>query len=157
MTEPAGLGLEGFSVEKFVLVVRPVFPVATVLEVPVCVVVGGGIALLVAQHKVKGGVTDKSASFLMGFNTVVNSLHSPFVTILQNAGVPSTHYTSMKTKFVTEKHMGYNANTDTIENIFEAGVIDPAAVTIAAVQSAAKVAGILLTTSVVIVNEGTDE
>lgn len=121
------------------------------------VVVGGGIALLVAQHKVKGGVKDKSSSFLMGFNTVVNSLHSPFITILQNAGVPSTHYTSMKTKFVTEKHMGYNANTDTIENIFEAGVIDPAAVTIAAVQSAAKVAGILLTTSVVIVNEGTDE
>lgn len=76
---------------------------------------------------------------------------SPAALIAQNAGVEG--------EVVVEKIMfsdwenGYNAMTDTYENLFEAGVIDPAKVTRCALQNAASVAGMVLTTQAIVVDK----
>jgi chaperonin GroEL (HSP60 family) len=53
----------------------------------------------------------------------------------------------------SEWEMGYNAMTDTYENLLEAGVIDPAKVTRCALQNAASVAGMVLTTQAIVVEK----
>ena len=53
----------------------------------------------------------------------------------------------------SEWELGYNAMTDTYENLLEAGVIDPAKVTRCALQNAASVAGMVLTTQAIVVDK----
>ena len=62
-----------------------------------------------------------------------------------------------KIRSSTDKNFGYNAQTDTYENLTEAGVIDPTKVTRTALQNAASVAGLLLTTECVVVEKKEEE
>ena len=79
------------------------------------------------------------------------ALVAPASLIAQNAG--------MEGEVVVEKvknsewEIGYNAMTDTYENMLEAGVIDPAKVTRCALQNAASVAGMVLTTQAIVVEK----
>lgn len=79
------------------------------------------------------------------------ALVAPAALIAQNAGVEG--------EVVVEKikdgewEIGYNAMTDKYENLLEAGVIDPAKVTRCALQNAASIAGMLLTTQAIVVEK----
>ena len=81
----------------------------------------------------------------------MQALVSPAALIAQNAGIEG--------EVVVEKikdsewEVGYNAMTDKYENLVEAGVIDPAKVTRCALQNAASVAGMVLTTQAIVVEK----
>ena len=83
---------------------------------------------------------------------VERALEEPIRQIVQNAGVEG----SIVVQRVRENDspaFGYNARTDVYENLVDAGVIDPTKVTRTALQNAASIAGLLLTTESVVVEK----
>ncbi|HCI72888.1 MAG TPA: chaperonin GroEL, partial [Balneola sp.] len=118
------------------------------------IVPGGGVALLRtlgALDKLKGANEDET----VGFQIVRKALEAPLRTISNNAGVEGA--------IVVQKVLegkgafGYNARTEVYEDLIKAGVIDPTKVTRAALQNAASVAGLLLTTEAVISDKPSDD
>ena len=72
--------------------------------------------------------------------------------IAQNAGAEASIVVA-RVKESKDKNFGYNAATDTYEDLVKAGVIDPTKVTRTALQNAASIAGLLLTTECVLVEK----
>jgi chaperonin GroEL len=113
------------------------------------IVPGGGVALLWCQQalsKLETGDSDED----IGVKIVRRALEEPIRQITQNAGAEG----SIIVEHVREKNelnWGYNAATDTYENLVKAGVIDPTKVTRTALQNAASISGLLLTTEAVVV------
>jgi len=119
------------------------------------IVPGGGVALLRAQpklDKLKGNDDDET----VGISIVRRALEEPMRIIASNAGVEGSIVVD-KIKNQKEANFGYNAQTDTYEDLVAAGVIDPTKVTRTALQNAASVAGLLLTTECVVVEKQEDE
>lgn len=111
------------------------------------VVVGGGVALVRASSAldaVKGDNDDQDT----GVNIVRIAIEAPLRTIVENAGGEGSVVIN-KIKENTG-HFGYNARTDVYEDLFEAGVIDPTKVTRLALENAASIASLLLTTECVV-------
>jgi chaperonin GroEL len=114
------------------------------------IVAGGGVALLRAQivlDKVRGTEDEK-----IGVDIVRRSLGEPLRLIAQNAGVEGSIVLA-KVRESKDKNFGYNAATDEYEDLVKAGVIDPTKVTRTALQNAASIAGLLLTTECVVVEK----
>ena len=112
------------------------------------IVPGGGVALLRSQavlEKVKGTDDEK-----IGVDIVRRSLEEPIRMIAQNAGAEGSIVVA-RVKESKDKNFGYNAATDAYEDLVKAGVIDPTKVTRTALQNAASIAGLLLTTECVVV------
>src|SRR5438094_62614 len=115
------------------------------------IVPGGGVALLFAQKaldKVKVADDDEK----IGVEIVRRSLEEPMRMIVQNAGAEASIVVG-KVKESKDKNFGYNAQTDTFEDLVAAGVIDPTKVTRTALQNAASIASLLLTTECVVVEK----
>jgi chaperonin GroEL len=113
------------------------------------IVPGGGVALLWAQKSLDG-LKRKDGDEQIGVNIVRRALEEPIRLIASNAGAEGSIVVEhVRTK--DELSHGYNAATDTYENLVKAGVIDPTKVTRTALQNAASIAGLLLTTEAVIV------
>jgi chaperonin GroEL len=115
------------------------------------IVPGGGVALLRAQvslAKLKGGDSDEQ----VGIDIVRRALEEPTRIIASNAGVEGSIVVE-KIRNSKEKAFGYNARTDSYEDMVQAGVIDPTKVTRTALQNAASVASLLLTTECVVVEK----
>jgi chaperonin GroEL len=107
---------------------------------------GGGVALLRATASVKpSGLTHDQE---VGYNIVVRACRAPLTTIASNAGQDG----GIVCERVIEAkgNMGYNAATDTYEDLVKAGVIDPTKVTRTALQNAASVSTLLLTSDALI-------
>jgi chaperonin GroEL len=118
------------------------------------IVPGGGVALLRAQpalDKVKGSEDEK-----IGVDIIRRALEEPIRMIAQNAGVEGSIIVA-KVKESKDKAYGYNAATDVYEDLVKAGVIDPTKVTRTALQNAASIAGLLLTTECVVVERKEDK
>lgn len=118
------------------------------------VVAGGGVALLRASDSLtnlKGDNEDQTT----GINIVRLALESPLRTIVVNAGQEG----SVVIQKVREGKgdFGFNARENKYENLISAGVIDPTKVTRLALENAASIAGLLLTTEAVIADEKEDE
>jgi len=114
------------------------------------VVPGGGVAFLRAQFsldRIKGTEDEKT-----GVAIVRRALEEPIRMIAQNAGAESSIVVA-RVKESKEKNFGYNAQTDTYEDLVKAGVIDPTKVARTALQNAASIAGLLLTTECVVVEK----
>jgi chaperonin GroEL len=114
------------------------------------IVPGGGVALLRAQaalEKIKGTEDEK-----IGVEIVRRALEEPIRMIAQNAGAEGSIVVE-RVRESKEKHFGYNAQSDTFEDLVKAGVIDPTKVTRTALQNAASIAGLLLTTECVVVEK----
>ncbi|HKR56970.1 MAG TPA: chaperonin GroEL [Gemmatimonadales bacterium] len=112
------------------------------------IVPGGGSALLVCQKsldKLKGGDDDEK----IGVDIVRRAIEEPIRMIAQNAGAEASIVVG-KVKESKDKNFGYNASTDEYEDLVAAGVIDPTKVTRTALQNAASIAGLLLTTECVV-------
>ncbi|HEV8265250.1 MAG TPA: chaperonin GroEL [Gemmatimonadales bacterium] len=115
------------------------------------IVPGGGVALLWCQKaldKSKGADDDEK----IGTAIVRRALEEPIRMIAQNAGAEGAIVVG-KVKESKDKNFGYNAQTDTFEDLVAAGVIDPTKVTRTALQNAASIAGLLLTTECVVVEK----
>ena len=114
------------------------------------IVAGGGVALLRAQaglEKIKGTEDER-----VGVEIVRRALEEPIRMIAQNAGAEGSIVVA-RVKESKDKNFGYNAATDTYEDLVKAGVIDPTKVTRTALQNAASIAGLLLTTEAVVVEK----
>jgi len=114
------------------------------------IVPGGGVALLRAQialEKLKGTDDEK-----VGVEIVRRALEEPIRMIAQNAGAEGSIVVA-RVRESKEKNFGYNAQTDAYEDLAKSGVIDPTKVTRTALQNAASIAGLLLTTECVVVEK----
>ncbi|HSF52210.1 MAG TPA: chaperonin GroEL [Algoriphagus sp.] len=111
------------------------------------VVVGGGVALVRAAEALvdlKGENEDQDT----GINIIRLAIESPLRTIVSNAGgEPSVVINKIREN---SGNYGYNARTDIYEDLFAAGVIDPTKVTRLALENAASIAALLLTTECVV-------
>ncbi|HUF34749.1 MAG TPA: TCP-1/cpn60 chaperonin family protein [Gemmatimonadales bacterium] len=120
---------------------------ATCAAVEEGIVPGGGVALVRAQvplDKIRGSEDEKSCA-----DIVRRALEEPIRLIAQNAGAEGSIVVA-RVKESKDKNFGYNAATDTYEDLVKAGVIDPTKVTRTALQNAASIAGLLLTTEVLV-------
>ena len=115
------------------------------------IVAGGGYTLLEAQQECRRDWETKpeEVDFAMGYDILIKALSLPAYQIAENAGQNAEDVVA----YCKGKHVGYNALTNKYENLIESGVIDPAKVTKSALQNAASVAGMLLTTEAAIVDE----
>ena len=114
------------------------------------IVTGGGVALLRCQAavaKLKLGEDEQ-----IGAEIVRRALEEPIRAIAQNAGAEGSIVVA-KVRESKEKNFGYNAQTDEFEDLVAAGVIDPTKVTRTALQNAASIAGLMLTTEAVVVEK----
>src|SRR6266853_597152 len=112
---------------------------------------GVGVALLWCQkslEKVKGTDDDQK----IGVDIVRRALEEPMRMIVQNAGAEASIVVG-KVKESKDKNFGYNAQTDEFEDLVAAGVIDPTKVTRTALQNAASIAALMLTTECVVVEK----
>jgi chaperonin GroEL len=114
------------------------------------IVTGGGIALIRAIPALDG-VSSINEDEKTGINIIRQALESPLRTIVANAGGEGSVVVN-KVKD-GQGGFGYNAKNDTFEDLFAAGIIDPKKVTRLALENAASIAGLLLTTECVIADE----
>ena len=113
------------------------------------IVPGGGVALIRAQRalkKLKLEDTDEQT----GIEIVRRAIEEPMRMIVQNAGGEGSIVVE-KIRSSKDDAFGYNALTDAYEDLVQAGVIDPTKVTRTALQNAASIAGLLLTTEALVV------
>jgi chaperonin GroEL len=112
------------------------------------IVPGGGTALLYATKALEGtkGANDDQTR---GIDIVRRAIQTPLRQIAQNAGVDGAVVAGNLLREGDET-MGFNASTDVYENLVAAGVIDPTKVVRTALQDAASVAGLLITTEATI-------
>ena len=111
------------------------------------IVAGGGVALLCAakvlrDHKLEG---DEQ----IGLNIIVRACEEPLRQIVLNAGLEGAVVVE-KVRENKDPHFGYNATTGVYEDLIAAGVIDPTKVTRTALQNAASIASLMLTTEAMI-------
>src|SRR5213596_2190174 len=114
------------------------------------IVPGGGVAFIRAQRALKTLKLD--ADEQIGVDIIRRSLEEPMRMIVQNAGGEGSIVVE-KIRTSKENNYGYNALTDEYEDLVAAGVIDPTKVTRTALQNAASIAGLLLTTEALIVEK----
>jgi chaperonin GroEL len=119
------------------------------------IVPGGGVALLRAQRALKN-LKLAEMDEQVGVEIIKRSLEEPIRMIVQNAGGEPSLVVE-KVRGSKEDSFGYNALTETYENLVQAGVIDPTKVTRTALQNAASIASLLLTTEALIVEKKEDK
>jgi len=122
------------------------------------IVIGGGIALVKASEVLLNTeFRDRleNADQQLGANIIQSAIHSPFRTIILNAG-GSPDVIINKVKEVGGNY-GFNARTDEYVDMIEAGIIDPTKVTRLALENAASVAGLLLTTECVVAEKKSEK
>jgi len=117
------------------------------------IIPGGGVALLRALGSLD--TVECNGEEKTGVDIVRKALEEPIRQISENAGLEGSVVVN---KVMGESGaFGYNAQTDTFEDLMKAGVIDPTKVTLHAIENAASIAGLLLTTEAVVVDKPEDK
>lgn len=119
------------------------------------IVPGGGYTLLVAQQELqkRDDCLWSNPDFGAGYDILVNSLSLPLIQIADNAGADS----EVVINTCKKEDKGYDAMNDKFVDMFEAGIVDPAKVTRSAIENAASVASMLLTTEASIVRKNEED
>ncbi len=121
------------------------------------IIPGGGVALLRSVSAVEAVRSKARGDEKMGVDIVLRALGSPLKQIAENTGQNG----SVVLEDVREKatNVGFDANTGEFVDMFDAGIVDPTKVTRSALQNAASVAGLLLTTETMVTDyeKGEDE
>jgi chaperonin GroEL len=112
------------------------------------IVPGGGVALLRAKKAV-GRITNDNADVQAGINIVLKALETPLRQIAENSGVEGSIVVGKIMENKSETY-GFDAQTEEYVDMVEKGIIDPAKVVRAALQDAASVAGLLVTTEAMV-------
>jgi chaperonin GroEL len=117
------------------------------------IIPGGGVAFLRSLTSLDNIKCDEDE--MVGVNIIRKALEEPIRQISQNAGFEGSVVVN---KVAAEKGAyGFNAQTNTYEDLLKAGVIDPTKVTRCALENAASIAGLLLTTEAVVVDQPEDK
>jgi chaperonin GroEL len=111
------------------------------------IVAGGGVALLCAAKALKDHKLDGDEQ--IGLNIIARACEEPLRQIVLNAGLEGAVVVE-KVRESKDPHFGFNAATGTYEDLIAAGVIDPTKVTRTALQNAASIASLMLTTEAMI-------
>ncbi len=119
------------------------------------IVPGGGVALVRAQKALVGFKLD-DADEQVGVELIKRAIEEPLRMIVQNAGGEPSIVVE-RVRSADDNKFGYNALTDVYEDLVQAGVIDPTKVTRTALQHAASISGLLLTTEALIVESKDDK
>ena len=118
------------------------------------IVTGGGVAFIRAQAALEG-FTGDNADETTGIAIIRRAIEEPLRQICKNAGVEGAVIVNKVRE--GEGNFGYNAKNDTFGDLRAAGVVDPAKVTRVALENAASVAGMFLTTECVICDKKEDK
>jgi chaperonin GroEL len=122
------------------------------------IVAGGGSALLRCIPAVETLADKLKGDERLGAEIVARALEKPIRTIAENGGIDGAVVADeVKTRGEDKPTIGYNANTGDYEDMFKAGIVDPTKVTRSALQNAASIAGLMLTTEVMITKIDEDE
>ena len=113
------------------------------------IVAGGGVALLRAKAALTAIVAE-NADEATGIQIVSRAVESPLRTIVENAGLEGSVVVAKVAEGTGD--FGYNAKTDEYVNMLKAGIIDPKKVTRVALENAASVAGMILTTECALID-----
>jgi chaperonin GroEL len=117
------------------------------------IVPGGGVALVRAAKALEKFLTNKAGEGdpdeQIGVNIVRRALEEPLRQIVQNAGKEGAVVVE-RVRSEKNENVGFNAATEQFEDLVKAGVIDPAKVTRTALQNAASIAGLMLTTEAMV-------
>jgi len=119
------------------------------------VIVGGGVALVQAG-KALAGLEGANADQNAGIKIVSKAIEAPLRQIAENAGVDGA-VVAGKVRESSETSFGFNAQTEEYGDMFSFGVIDPAKVTRTALEDAASVAGLLITTEAMVADKPAKE
>ena len=112
------------------------------------IVPGGGVALLRAKKAV-GRIKDSNEDVQAGINIVLKALEAPIRQIAENAGVEGSIVVGKITD-QNDPDYGFDAQNEKYGDMFKAGIVDPAKVVRTALQDAASIAGLLVTTEAMI-------
>ena len=122
------------------------------------IVAGGGVAFLRAIAIVEKEKSKAKGDEQIGFEIIAQALRKPTMQIAENSG---EHGDVIAAKLLerldTEKNVGYDANKGEFVDMLKAGIVDPAKVVRTALETAASVAGLMLTTSVLITDLKDDD
>ncbi|NUY81764.1 chaperonin GroEL [Flavobacterium sp. MAH-1] len=113
------------------------------------IVAGGGVALLRAKSALKD-LKSENADEATGIQIVSRAIEAPLRTIVENAGLEGSVVVAKVSE--GKNDFGYNAKTDEYVDMLKAGIIDPKKVTRIALENAASVAGMILTTECALVD-----
>ncbi|WP_298116060.1 chaperonin GroEL [Flavobacterium sp.] len=113
------------------------------------IVAGGGVALLRAKNALSTIKAD-NADEATGIQIVFRAVESPLRTIVENAGLEGSVVVAKVSE--GKDNFGYNAKTDEYVDMLKAGIIDPKKVTRVALENAASVAGMILTTECALID-----
>ena len=113
------------------------------------IVAGGGVALIRAQNTL-GKITTTNQDEKTGVQIVAKAIEAPLRTIVQNAGGEGS--VVINKVLEGKKNYGYDAKSETYVDMLKAGIIDPKKVTRIALENAASVAGMILTTECALVD-----
>jgi len=112
------------------------------------IVPGGGVALLRAKKAV-GRLTNSNPDVQTGINIVLKAIEAPVRQIAENSGVEGSIVVNKILENKSETY-GFDAQTEDYVEMFDKGIVDPAKVVRAALQDAASVAGLLVTTEAMV-------
>jgi chaperonin GroEL len=119
---------------------------------------GGGVALIRAIDSVEAAAKKLEGDEKSGCEIVARALEKPLRTIAENSGVDGAVVADeIRQRGEKTAAIGYNANTGEYVDMFKAGIVDPTKVTRSALQNAASIAGLMLTTEVMITRIDEDE
>jgi chaperonin GroEL len=113
------------------------------------IVAGGGVTLVRAGKALEKFTTDGDPDEQIGVGIVKRALEEPLRQIVQNAGREGAVVVE-RIRGEKNENFGFNAQTEEYEDLVKAGVIDPAKVTRTALQNAASIAGLMLTTEAMV-------
>lgn len=117
---------------------------------------GGGTALTKISDLIKNKMNDLTEEEKIGYNIVVNALNKPIIQIAENAGL-SGEVVCNTCKQKKGINIGFDALKKRWVDMIEAGIVDPAKVTKSALENAASIASLVLTSSCTITNNPDDE
>ncbi|MBR3144786.1 MAG: chaperonin GroEL [Clostridia bacterium] len=129
---------------------------ATKAAVEEGIVAGGGVALLNAASEVKKLADKTSGDEKTGVNIILKSLEAPIRQIALNAGIEGSVIVD-KIMSSGKLNYGFNAYDETYGDMIEAGIIDPTKVTRSALENAASVAAMVLTTESLVAEKPEDK
>ncbi|MCG6941532.1 MAG: chaperonin GroEL [Thiohalocapsa sp.] len=119
------------------------------------IVPGGGVALVRALTKIKGTITGANHDQDVGISIALRAMEEPLRQIVTNAGAEAS--VVLHSVADGEGNYGYNAANGEYGDMVEMGILDPTKVTRTALQNAASVAGLMITTEAMVAEEPKDE
>ena len=119
------------------------------------IVAGGGVALVRAASKVAGALTGDNEEQNVGIKLALRAMEAPLRQIVTNAGEEASVVASAVK--AGEGNYGYNASTEQYGDMLEMGILDPTKVTRSALQFAASIAGLMITTECMVTELPKDE